>query len=303
MDTFVNAIVPVFGVILIGSLFKLYTFPGDTFWPMAARITYFALFPALLVNRLARSHLAGLEIGPLMLGIAIPILIITLILLVIRPQLRMTNAAFTSVFQGSIRFNTYVGLAVVAVLYGNAGLTLAAVAMAILIPLVNILSVIILTHYGGASSTSWRDMLTSLARNPLIIACVVGIVLSASGIGMPFIASEILDIFSRAALPMGLLTVGADLDLRSVRSATYPVLLTSGVKLLALPFLTALVCHGLRIDEFTASILVLFAALPTAPSAYILAQQLGGDVKLMAGLLTVQTALAMVTMPLVVILW
>lgn len=108
MDTFVNAIVPVFGVILIGALFKLYAFPGDTFWPMAARITYFALFPALLVNRLARSHLAGLAIGPLALGIAVPIMIITLILVVIRPQLRMTNAAFTSVFQGSIRFNTYV---------------------------------------------------------------------------------------------------------------------------------------------------------------------------------------------------
>lgn len=302
MNTFIVALLPVFGTIVVGYLFKRYTFPGDAFWPLAARITYFAFFPALLINNLAPARLADLAIGRLILAVLLPTLLVALAVILARPYLRIPGVAFTSVFQGSIRFNTYVGLAAVAALYGSPGITRVAIILAVLVPLVNVLSVLMLTRHGSVRSLHWRDTLLALVQNPLIIACVLGIALNLSGIGLPFVTGELLEIFAQAALPMGLLTVGADLDLRAVQTGVWPVLVASGLKLLILPLLTALACRLLGIDELAMAVAVIFAALPTATSAYILAQQMGGDAQLMAGLLTVQTLAAVVTMPLVLLL-
>jgi hypothetical protein len=302
MNTFIVALLPVFGTIVVGYLFKRYTFPGDAFWPLAARITYFAFFPALLINNLAPARLADLAIGRLILAVLLPTLLVALAVILARPYLRIPGVAFTSVFQGSIRFNTYVGLAAVAALYGSPGITRVAIILAVLVPLVNVLSVLMLTRHGSVRSLHWRDTLLALVQNPLIIACVLGIALNLSGIGLPFVTGELLEIFAQAALPMGLLTVGADLDLRAVQTGVWPVLVASGLKLLILPLLTTLACRLLGIDELAMAVAVIFAALPTATSAYILAQQMGGDAQLMAGLLTVQTLAAVVTMPLVLLL-
>jgi hypothetical protein len=215
----------------------------------------------------------------------------------------MPNPGFTSLYQGSIRFNTYVGLALVGALYAERGLAIAAIALAILIPLVNVLSVAVLTTYAARRAVSLRRIARSIATNPLIIACLIGIVLNVSGLGLPLGTQPILDIFSRAALPMGLLTVGAGLNVAAVRAAKAPVVLASGLKLLLLPLLAALVCQLVALENPTAAIVILFAALPGAPSAYILAQELGGDTELMAAIITVQTGLALLTMPLLALLW
>jgi len=81
-----------------------------------------------------------------------------------------------------------------------------------------------------------------------------------------------------------------------------PVLVDSGLKLLILPLLTALACRLLSIGDLAMAVAVIFAALPTATSSYILAQQMGGDARLMAALLTVQTLAAVVTMLLLLLL-
>jgi hypothetical protein len=303
MSTFLTAIVPVFVVIAIGYGFKYYDFPGDNFWHLAARITYFAFFPALLVDRLATAQLEDVSIGLLALGLALPVLAMTALLLLAQPILRVSNPAFTSVYQGSIRFNTYIGLAAAGALYADPGLAVAAIALAILVPLVNVLSVTILATYAAQQAVSVRRVARSIFTNPLIIACAIGIVLNWSGLGLPFGTQAILDIFSRAALPMGLLTVGAGLNLAAVRASTAPVVVASALKLLLLPLLALLVCRFAGIESLTAAIVILFASLPGAPSAYILAQELGGDTQLMAAIITVQTGLALLTMPLVALVW
>ena len=88
-----------------------------------------------------------------------------------------------------------------------------------------------------------------------------------------------------------------------MRAALYRVLLASGLKLLVVPALTAGVCAVFGVDGAARSVAVLFAALPTAPAAYALARQLGGDAELMAAILTVQTLLAALTLPLAWTLW
>ncbi|HSR72536.1 MAG TPA: AEC family transporter, partial [Kiloniellales bacterium] len=87
--------------------------------------------------------------------------------------------------------------------------------------------------------------------------------------------------------------------LKGVRVGGATVAVAAGLKLLAVPALLAWVCQAFGVTGTAAFAAILFGATPSAPSAYILARQLGGDARLMASILTVQTLLAIVTLPLV----
>ncbi len=301
-DATLAALVPVFVLILLGHLMKRGGFPGDGFWEPAERLTYYVLFPALLVGNLARAPLAEVPLGQFTLVLVVTWSVAALALLLLQRWLATDGPAFTSVVQGGIRFNTYVGLAAAEALFGVAGLTLAAVVIAVLVPLVNVLCVGVLNRHGRAGPPGWGAVLRGLVRNPLILACLLGVLLNLGGVGLPWGSGEVLDIVARAALPLGLLAVGAGLDLNAIRERHGTVVAVTAFKLLGLPLAVAAAAWLLQLPHEETAIAVLFAALPTAPSAYILARQLGGDARLVAGMLTLQTVSAVVTLPLVLAL-
>ena len=294
-----GALGPIFAMILLGAGLRWLRFPGDSFWPMAERFTYFLLFPALLVRELALARLADYAVKPVALVIVLLLSGMTAAVYALRPWLRVEGPAFTSVYQGVIRFNTYVGLAVVLAVFHAEGGTVAALVMAIMIPLINVLCVLVLTAHAGGQATV-GGLFQGLITNPLIVACLVGIVLNGTGIGLPLGSAAVLDILARAALPLGLLAVGAGLRLDAL---TRPGLLvgTSGLKLLIMPALAGLLCRLVNTGRLETAVLVTFAALPSASAAYILARQMGGDGPLIAAILTVETVLALVTLPLVLV--
>ncbi|MEZ5583399.1 MAG: hypothetical protein R3F37_12235 [Candidatus Competibacteraceae bacterium] len=148
-----GALGPIFSLILLGFGLKLYRFPGEAFWPAAEQLTYFVLFPALLVHRLALAELGDYAVGPFASVLVAGLLLATLLLFLLRPLLGVDGPAFSSVYQGGIRFNTYVGLAAAGALFHLPGSTLAALAMAVLIPLINVLCVGVLTHAAGKTGT------------------------------------------------------------------------------------------------------------------------------------------------------
>ncbi|MDX1595136.1 MAG: AEC family transporter [Gammaproteobacteria bacterium] len=299
-DAILAALVPVFVLILLGHLMRRGGFPGDAFWAPAERLTYFVLFPALLVSNLAEAPLATVPIGPLALVLAASVLLVTTLLLALRRWLAEDGPAFTSVVQGGIRFNTYVGLAASEALFGAQGLTLAAVVIAVLVPLVNVLCVTVLSRHGSGAVPGWGAVLRGLASNPLILACLAGIALNLGGFGLPFGSGDVLGILARAALPLGLLAVGAGLDAQAVRGRHGMVAVVVAVKLLGMPLVMAGAARLAQLPPAETAVAVLFAALPTAPSAYILARQMGGDARLVAGMLTLQTVAAVVTLPLII---
>jgi predicted permease len=295
-----GALGPVFALILLGLGLRRFGFPGDGFWPAAERLTYFILFPALLVQRLAVARLSDYAVGPVVAVAVAMLLGMTALVYGLRPWLKVDGPAFTSVYQGVIRFNTYVGLAVALAVFHAEGGTVAALVMAIMIPLINVLCVLVLNAHAGGSVTV-AGVARGLITNPLILACLTGIGLNLSGIGLPWGSAAVLEILARAALPLGLLAVGAGLRLEGLRR---PGLLAaaSGLKLLALPALTAGLCWAAQPGRLETAVLVTFAALPGASTAYILARQLGGDAPLIAAIVTVETAAALVTLP-VVLVW
>jgi hypothetical protein len=298
-------VLPVFLLIFLGWLLRRRAFPGEGFWAPAERLTYFLFFPVLLATTLARADFAELAVLPMAGAIVAAILIATAALLALRGPLTawlgLEGPGFTSLYQGVVRMNTYIGLAVAFGVAGEAGLAAAGVAIAAIVPLVNLLCVSLLARHGTAAQPTLVGVAQQVATNPLILGCAAGGLLNATGLGLPPVLGDTMEILARAALPLGLLCVGAALDLRAARAAPRPVLVSSALKLLALPGLTALGCWALGVGGTAAFVAVLFNGLPTATSAYILARQMGGDGTLMASLITAQTLLAMLSLPL--ILW
>ncbi len=295
-----GALGPIFALILLGLGLRRLNFPGDDFWPSLERFTYFLLFPALLTHRLASARLDHYAVGPVAAVIVVQLLGMTVLVYTLLPLLNVDGPAFGSAYPGSIRFNTYVGLAVATALFHVEGDAVAALVMAIMIPLITVFCVLVLNAHAGGS-IAVAGVLRGLIANPLILACLIGVGLNLSGIGLPWGSAAVLEILARAALPLGLLAVGAGLRLEGLRRPK--VLAIVGVlKLLVMPAWVLALCGIVQPGTLETAVLVTFAALPGASSAYILARQLGGDAPLIAAMVTVETAAALVTLP-IALLW
>ena len=299
MTPILLAILPVFLVILIGLAMRRFGFPGDGFWEPVNRVNYYLCFPALLIHVLARASFRGTGVAAMLGATAAAILLLACVLFAIRPSLRLGGPAFTSLFQGALRQNTFIGLAVAASLYGGSGLALSAVLLAGYVPLVNPLSIAVLVRYGEGARGGGGAMLREIARNPIPIACAIGLLLDLSGIGLPLGSDRLLDILGQASLALGLLATGAGIEALPLKGVRLSVLLAILVKLLILPLLVWLAMAALGADGLARKIAVLFAALPTASGSFVLAAVLGGDTPLMAAIVVIETALAVATMPLV----
>ncbi len=292
-----GAILPVVFLIVLGKLLKRIKFLDKSFWVSADQLTYYLFLPALLCGSLAVADLDNVPIDGAIVAPMACLLAVVGALLALRSPLGFSGPAFGSVVQGSIRPNTYIGLAIAFGLYQEDSLTAVALAIVVFMPLVNLISILTLAHFGKDSGSSWREIIKLVVTNPLIIGCALGLAINLSGGELPTPAADILTILGRAALPLGLISVGAGLDLAAMRSSGRPVVTASLFKLAILPALVLLGLNALELDGQTPAILLLFAAAPASVSSYILARQMGGDAKLMAGIITWQTVLSMVTIP------
>lgn len=200
-----------------------------------------------------------------------------------------------------MRINTYLGLAITAVLAEAPGIERAAIVLAVIVPMVNVLSIIALADRTAARRP--QAILRMMARNPLILACVLGIALALSGIGLPFGTGTFFALLGQGSLPLGLLCVGAALRPSALRSDLAAISANSALRLFAMPVLAMAMARIFGLDGVEALVLVIFFAIPTAPTSYVLTRQFGGDATYMAGLVTAQTLASVLTIPLVLLLF
>lgn len=296
MSDVLLALWPIFGLILFGYLLRRGRFFRQEFWDGAERMNYFLLFPALLVGSMTQAPFFSPGLPKIALLALLGILLIWCALLLLRRRYGWPAARFGVLAQGALRFNTYLGLATVSALYGSGGLAIAAIIMAVKIPVLNLLSV-----WALASGQQLRisQMLRPILKNPLIQACLLGIVLNLSGLGLPLGSDKLMSMLGAGSLPLGLLCVGAALQPARLLAERVVMLFSSLTRLLLIPAACALFGWLLGLPAQAAALVIIFFALPTAPTAYILTRQMNGDSELMAGIITMQTLLAALTLPLV----
>ncbi|WP_275096098.1 AEC family transporter [Sedimenticola hydrogenitrophicus] len=303
MSDIATALAPILVLILIGYGLKRSQFLPDDAWSGMEKLTYFILFPSLLIRTLGNQSLGGAP-WSVMLLVVVGTVLLAAALLIAWQQLgaAVNGATFTSIFQGGVRFNTYIALAVAQAFLGVDGLAMAAVSAGFMIVLINLLCISAFAIWGVRARKGLRPIIRDVIGNPLILACAVGWFLSLSGIGVPGITEDILEIIGRAALPFGLLAVGAALKPEAVRGHIGPILVSSVVQFGLKPAAAALLIAVTGLSGIPAGALVICLMVPTAPSAYILARQLGGDTPTMASIITFQTLLAFLVMPLIALL-
>ncbi len=302
MGTILASLVPVILLIALGAGLRRIGFMAETFWPQLERFVYFLLFPPLLFHTIATAHLDGSTALRLAGVFALAVAIMGTLLMLLKPMLPISGPAFTSVFQGAIRWNSFVALGILAALLGTSGVALAAVAFATLVPLVNMLSVLVLSRYAADKPASAAMVAKSLAQNPLIIACLLGIAASMSGLTLPDPVLKTLKLMGDASIAIGLVSVGSALDFRALTGSRTAIVVTTLLKLAVMPLIMAAACWIMGVSGEARMVALICASVPGATSSYILARQLGGDATLMANLITVSTIGAGFTMPLVIAL-
>jgi malonate transporter and related proteins len=287
-----SLLAPDFALIALGLALRRWSHLADDFWVGLEKIIYFLFFPALLFKALAQSRIElGSAATLLSTGFAAT-LIGMLLAYAARFFFRADPVSHASAFQCGFRFNSYVGFAVLGRLHAEAGIAAMALMQSVMVTVVNLAAIWALARHAKSG------VVAELVRNPLIIATLSGIAFNVSGLPLPAIAADTLTLLAQAALPLGLIAVGASIrrvDAPSVHGLTAYL---AAVKLLAVPFAAWLIAASMGLSGFYRDAAVVFAALPAAPASFILASRMGGNGPLVARILTVQILAAAVTLPL-----
>ncbi|WP_316192194.1 MULTISPECIES: AEC family transporter [unclassified Bradyrhizobium] len=303
MGPVIAALAPVFLLIVVGFGLRRSLIRLDTQWHGLERLTYYVLFPALLMQSLVKADLGKVPVAGIGGALFLAMLAMSALCLALRPLLTRSGIdgpAFTSIFQGATRWQTYVALSVAGSLFGASGLAAASVAMIAIIPMVNVFSVAVLAHYASPTRRSIREILATIVRNPLIWACIAGLALNVAHMPLPKLWHDAADALGQASLPIGLLVTGAGLHFEGLRRAGPAAALGVVLKLVLMPLLAIGLAGSFGVTGPSLVVVAICAAVPTSPSAYVLAKQMGGDAPLLAQIISLQTVLAALTMPLAI---
>jgi len=296
-----DAFLPAFGLIALGAFLRRNMLREDAVWAGIERLVFFVLLPCLLVSSIGAVDLGTLPVGGLAATLWLALLIGTGGSLLIARGFGQGHAAATSVLQGGIRFNNLLGFAIAGAVFGPAGTALAAVATGLIVPCVQVICTLAFSMGGGRVRP--LALLRPMALNPLILACAAGFAVAALG-GLPPGLAPLARTLGQASVSLGLLAVGAALGAEAIRDRLPLQGATTAWKLLAMPALTFLLARLFGLDPLPATIAVLFMALPTASTAYVMARMMGGDAPIMAAITTLQHVVAVATLPVwLFILW
>ena len=298
MPTYLDVFAPAFGLLALGALLRRVLLPDPAIWAGIERLVFWVLMPALLASAIAAVDLAALPLGPMAGTIWLALLAGAVISAVLARRMGCDHAATTSVVQGGIRFNNLMGFAITGGLFGAPGIALGAVATGLIVPFVQVVTTLVfaLGRREGERPSALR-FARRIALNPLLLGCALGFALAALG-GAPHGLGPWLRATGQAAIALGLLCVGAALSPEALRGRLSVQAVTAAVKLGLMPLLTLLIGRALGLEDLPLGVALVFMALPTATTSYVMARAMGGDAPLMAALVTTEHLAAVVTLPL-----
>ena len=301
MITTLNAIAPIFLIIITGYLLSVTRVVGESVWSAIEHICFYLLFPFLIIRTLSRADLGDLPILDFMTVLMVAILGMSALLIMTQALVWRrhpeSGPSFTSIFQGATRFHGFVAIAIIGPLYGDDGVTLGALALSIMVPLLNTISVIVLSIYGRSDTPpEFAAVGRKILTNPLILACAAG--LAFNWLGIPDILFSTIDIIGDGGLGLALLAVGA--GMRFGQAAQHKMLLTIGVltRLIGMPSIVIVMSWLVGLEGLPRTVAIIAGAVPTASSAYVMARKMGGDAALMSSIVTFQVMAAFFTLPL-----
>ena len=304
MSAFLIALLPVILIVALGQLLSTRRWIAPEAFRSIDRLSFLILLPALIVRALANAEFDTAPWQMVVTLIAAQCLM-GLVGLAAYGWPGISRPAIGTIIQSNVRWNTIIALSLGAALFGDEGVALVGLAAAVMIPAANVLSVYALTAHAERPPGVKPRPFLAMTRNPLVIACLIGITLAALHIKIPVALDETLKILANAAIATGLLSAGAGVDLKALGRAGLRTFVWSVVRLVGMPAIVLAIGLMIGLSGLPLAIALLCAATSTAPNSYVLARELGGDTTLAANLIAVQTLLAAITLPLTwaLILW
>lgn len=293
------AILPVALVVLIGYLARRSNLVPAGSWQGVELFCYRVLYPAVMMVAVYRSDLEWSKIGPFGMSLLATSAAVSLVVLALKPILNLPNPSFTTIFQTSTRWNTFVSLALAAQMMGQPGVGMVSVAVAFLIPAMNVLNIGILAIWGSGRSGIF-SMLKAIATNPLILGCMTGLALNLLRIHVPDPAIRGIDMIGTAAISVSLLIVGAGIQVDRLWRVSASLFLAVGMRLIISPLIFWGLAQYFGLSDQLALAGLIVTSVPTAANGYLVARQMGGDAELYADILTWQTVLAVLSIPFII---
>ncbi len=307
----INTIAPVFLVMAVGAILRRMGFLSAEFVKRLMRLVYWVGLPCLLFYKTAGASYDYQAAGKTFLVVLSGMIACIIAGYVAAFLLRVEGRAIGTFVQGAFRGNLmYVGLTIIIYSFTDSGgfdvgqmETIAVLVLAFIVPLYNIAAVVILLasrHKIGREALV--KTLRPIVTNPLLLACIAGILYSVVFPGLPQAVSRTCAAVGQMALPLALLGIGATLVEKRVFAfgQGFLALGSSVIKVVVAPATGLAVARLLGLGPGETRIALLFLACPTAISSYVLADQLGGDKGLSAAIVVLSVLLSMVSLSVVV---
>lgn len=306
MSQILNSVIPVFVLIALGAVLKRAQWADDGFYRTSDRLVYYIFFPAMLFWKIGNPQAAAAISWKAALAAVAAVVTVYLLSLLYALVMRMDPRKVGSFSQACYRFNTYVGMAVVLGVFGESGVRSFAVIISVSIPIINFLAVGTLLWFGrhrGGANLTLGFFSKSIVSNPLILACLAGLVYSKLGVPFPGFVDSSFRLMAWLSLPLALLSIGGSLTLQKLRDYFLPAAASACFKLIALPCTGWLFLRLLAVDPRNAAIAMIFFALPTSAAIYILSSQLHSDVDLASASVVLSTLLSLISLSVAVTLF
>ncbi len=295
----IQTILPIFIVIVLGWLCCRGGFMPAVFVGPANRLVYFLAIPAMIFRSIAGSSLkTHFEVKVLLLTLTA--LLATALLAWGLTCVRAFDgpAHRGSFIQAAFHGNLgYIGLAVAYYMMGPVGLAHASILAGFVMIVHNLMGVLVLSYHAAEQPTTSRRRLMAgqIIKNPVIVACMAGILFSLSGLPMPGMLDRVLAIVASMALPLALLIIGASLSFREFSGHFYSVAGASMIKLVFMPAMGLLLYRlaGLAPEAYLPGLILL--AAPTATVAYVMALALKGDADFTVAVISLSTLLSLIS--------
>ncbi|MGC6412851.1 MAG: AEC family transporter [Candidatus Puniceispirillaceae bacterium] len=281
-------------VMILGKVISLTILKEESFWQSLSRLCYWVLFPAMLFKTIATSDFSDMAVDKTVIALLTGLFGVTVLIWIAGRQFRLNNADLSSLLQGAFRHNGFMALSIIAGLYGPKAVELGTLCLATLVPVSNVMSVAILIYLNKRHEGMdlRRLLLKELIRNPLIISIAAGLAAKYMPADLPIFILDTTELLGRGALPALLLAIGAGVHLSAFRSAWRALLLSALAKAVIFPGLMVGSAMVMGLDGLSLIIIMIVGVMPTAVSSYPLARELGGNAKLMAEILSLQTVLS-----------
>lgn len=305
-----NSLLPVFLIIALGRILCRTGFFSESLAKSLNRLTYWIALPALLIDKVSGAVFNSGDITRMTLLLVLATFGSVLAGYVFAFVLKLNRRSAGAFVQGSMRSNNaFIGLPVI--LYSMAKISpdvaaLATVTLAPSILLYNFLSVLILLIHGDRQKQSFGPaillFIKQLLLNPLLIACAIGLLFNGFRISMPVAIQHTLSALGDTALALALLSIGASLSFKGLRTGLISSVAASGIKVFIQPLIGLGLALLWNISPVERQILLIYLACPTAVASYVMADIFNSDRELAAHIIVISTLLSAVSLSIIIAL-